>query len=221
MSGGQEMLDAQHEQWQATFRANPDMYGTRPSEPGAYAAGLFTREQVRDVLELGAGQGRDTLAFLRAGLTVTALDYAAGALTRLQQAPTGAGLADRLTTVAHDVREPLPLPGGGFDAVYSHMLFSMALTTAELEALSGEVHRVLCPGGLHVYTVRHTGDAHYGAGISHGDNMFENGFIVHFFDRALVDRLAARFTLLDLTPFEEGDLLRRLWRITLRREDTP
>jgi cyclopropane fatty-acyl-phospholipid synthase-like methyltransferase len=108
VSGGQEVLDAQREQWQATFRANPDMYGTDASEPGAYAAGLFAREQIRDLLELGAGQGRDTLAFLRAGLAVTALDYAAGALTRLQRAATGAGLASRLTTVVHDVREPLP-----------------------------------------------------------------------------------------------------------------
>jgi SAM-dependent methyltransferase len=216
------MLDAQREQWQATFGANPDMYGTDRSEPGAYAAGLFAREQVRDLLELGAGQGRDTLAFLRAGLAVTALDYAAGALTRLQRAATGAGLAGRLTTVVHDVREPLPLPGGGFDAVYSHMLFNMALATAGLEMLSSEVHRVLRPGGLHVYTVRHTGDAHYGAGTRHGDNMFENGgFIVHFFDRALVDRLATGFTLLGLTPIEEGGLPRRLWRITLRRKDAP
>jgi SAM-dependent methyltransferase len=215
------MRDAQREQWQATFRANPDMYGTGPSEPGAWAAGLFAREQARDLLELGAGQGRDTPAFLRAGLTVTALDYAAGALTRLQQTATGAGLADRLTTIAHDARKPLPLPDGGFDAAYSHMLFNMALTTAELETLTGEVHRVLRPGGLHVYTVRHTGDAHYGAGASHGDGMFENGgFIVHFFDRALVDRLATGFTLLELTPFEEGALPRRLWRITLLCEDT-
>lgn len=216
------MLDAQREHWRATFQANPDMYGTGPSEPGAYAAGLFAREQVRDLLELGAGQGRDTLAFLRAGLTVTALDYAAGALTRLQRTANSAGLADRLTTLMHDVREPLPLADGSFDAVYSHMLFNMALTTAQLETLSGEVHRVLRPGGLHIYTVRHTGDAHYGAGTSHGDSMFENGgFIVHFFDRALVDRLATGFTLLSLTPFEEGGLPRRLWRITLRREGAP
>jgi cyclopropane fatty-acyl-phospholipid synthase-like methyltransferase len=148
VSGGHDKLDAQHEQWQSTFRGNPDMYGTDPSEPGAYAAGLFSREQIRDLLELGAGQGRDTLTFLRAGLTVTALDYATSALTRLQQAATDAGLADQPTTVAHDVRH-------------------------------------------------------------------------HFFDRALVDRLATGFTLLDLSAFEEGSLPRRLWRITLRREGAP
>jgi SAM-dependent methyltransferase len=84
---------------------------------------------------------------------------------------------------AHDVRQPPPWPDGSFDAVYSHMLFNMALSTPGLDALVGEVRRVLRPEGLHVYTVRHVGDAHFGAGIAHGDGMFENGgFIVHFFD---------------------------------------
>lgn len=51
--------------------------------------------------------------------------------------------------------------------------------------------------------------------------MWENGgFIVHFFDRALVDRLAVGYTPLDLTEFEEGALPRKLWRITLRKEDS-
>ena len=42
VSVAHDKLDAQHEQWQSTFRGNPDMYGTNPSEPGAYAAGLFS-----------------------------------------------------------------------------------------------------------------------------------------------------------------------------------
>ena len=218
-----DALDTQRQHWQATFEANPDMYGTEPSQPGAYAAELFTQHHVHEVLELGAGQGRDTLAFLRAGLAVTALDYAPEALANLRQAVTAAGLADRLVTLVHDVRQPIPLPDASVDAVYSHMLFNMALSTAQLFALAAEVGRVLRPGGLHVYTVRHTGDAHYGIGTDHGDGMFEHGgFIVHFFDRALVDRLAVGYTMLDLTAFEEGALPRRLWRVTLRgNQPTP
>jgi hypothetical protein len=61
------MLDAQREHWQATFDANPDLYGTGPSEPGTYAVGLLAREQIHDLLELGVGQGRDTLAFRAPG----------------------------------------------------------------------------------------------------------------------------------------------------------
>lgn len=222
MTTEKDLLDGQLEHWQRTFVANPEMYGPDPSEPGAYAMDLFRRDGMTDVLELGAGHGRDTLAFLRAGLNVTALDYASDALAGLERAAKASGHPAQLTTVAHDVRQPLPLPDASVDGVYSHMLFNMALTMSELDHLAAEVARVLRPGGLHVYTVRHTGDAHYGAGTAHGDGMYENGgFIVHFFDRALVDRLTPGCTLLDVTEFEEGGLPRRLWRITLRRSEAP
>jgi len=47
--------------------------------------------------------------------------------------------------------------------------------------------------------------------------MYENGgFIVHFFDRALIDRLAVGFELIDVTDFSEGDLPRRLAQVTMR-----
>ena len=211
-------LNRQREHWQITYQANPNMYGTDPSEAGAYAAELFKRQHVREVMELGSGHGRDTVAFLQAGLRVSALDYSSQALASLQHTATEAGLAERLVTLVHDIREPLPLPDASADAVYSHMLFSMALSTAQLIRLADDVRRVLRPGGLHVYTVRHIGDAHYGIGIDHGDGMFESGgFIVHFFDRPLVDRLGVGYTMLDLTALEEGDLPRRLWRITLQR----
>jgi len=194
------------------------MYGTLPSEPGRYAVELFRAEGVRDVAELGAGQGRDTLAFLHAGMSVTAFDYADEGLAELREAAAAAGVEDRLTTIVSDARELLPLPDSSMDAVYSHMLFNMALSTPQLQRLAAEIHRVLRPGGLHVYTVRHVGDAHYGEGTPHGDDMFENGgFIVHFFDQDLVDQLAAGFQAVDQASFEEGALPRRLWRITQRK----
>lgn len=68
-----------------------------------------------------------------------------------------------------------------------------------------------------MYTVRHTGDAHFGVGGAKREAMFDNGgFVVHFFDRALVERLASGYELEDVTPFEEGALPRRLWRVTQR-----
>lgn len=89
----------------------------------------------------------------------------------------------------HDVREPLPLPDASVDAVFAHMLLCMALSTKEIHTLMNEIRRVLRPGGTFVYTVRHTGDAHYGTGTTHGDDIYEHGgFAVHFFDRDLMIR---------------------------------
>ena len=211
------LIASQREHWEKTLDANPAMYGLEPSEPGRYAASRFAGEGLTRVIELGAGQGRDTLELLRAGLEVTGLDYAGDALGSIT-AIAGPELASHLATTVHDVRQPLPFPNSSFDACYSHMLLTMALSSDELVALAGEVRRVLRPGGLCIYTVRHVGDVHYGAGVDLGDNLYENGgFVVHFFDRQLVDRLADGFDLEAVTAFEEGGLPRRLWRITMRR----
>jgi SAM-dependent methyltransferase len=211
------VLAGQQQHWAATFEAHPDMYGTDPSAPGIAAAEIFAVAGQSSVLELGAGQGRDTLYLARCGLHVTALDYAAGTVETLAAKARAAGLADRVSVARHDIRQPLPHPDASFAGCYSHMLFSMALTTIELERLAREVRRVLRPGGLVVYTARTTADAHFGAGTPRGDGMYEHGgFIVHFFDRGLIDRLAAGFELVDVTDFTEGELPRRLAQVTMR-----
>lgn len=52
-------LDGQREHWQVTFQVNPKMNGTDPSKAGAYAAEFFRQQHIREVVELGSGQGRD------------------------------------------------------------------------------------------------------------------------------------------------------------------
>jgi SAM-dependent methyltransferase len=211
-------LSRQRDHWATTFAANPEMYGSDPSDSAVAAAARFHDGHVQRILELGAGQGRDTLFLAREGFDVLALDYAAGTVEAILAKAAAAEVSERVGGTRHDVRSPLPFADASFDASYSHMLFCMALTTPELEALAAEIRRVIRPGGLVVYTVRHVGDAHYGTGISHGEDMFENGgFIVHFYDRDLVGRLADGYELLDIAEFTEGALPRRLWRVTMRK----
>ncbi|MDJ0344923.1 class I SAM-dependent methyltransferase [Streptomyces sp. H10-C2] len=213
--GDQELADEQRGHWQHTYAAHPGMYGEEPSSPAIHAAAVFRAAGAREVLELGSGHGRDALFFAREGFTVQATDFSPTGLEQLREAAGVQGVGQRVTTVVHDVREPLPLRDGSVDAVFAHMLLCMALSTKEIHALVGEVRRVLRPGGTFVYTVRHTADAHFGAGTAHSDDIYEHGgFAVHFFDRALVDALAVGWTLEQVHAFEEGDLPRRLWRIT-------
>src|SRR5882757_484714 len=182
-----ELAETQRRHWHRTYTDHPGMYGEQPSAAAGHAARFFRDAGVRDVLELGAGHGRDALYFAREGFTVQASDFSASGLDQLHRAAHEQGVAGQVTTELFDVREGLRLPDESVDAVFAHMLLSMALSSDEIHALVAEVRRVLRPGGVFVYTVRHTGDAHHGAGISHGDNIFEHGgFAVHFFSRDLV-----------------------------------
>ena len=195
-----------------------DRFGREPSAPARAAAERFLAAGAADLLELGAGQGRDSLHFARQGLRVTALDFAASGVAAIRERARAAGLEQMLAAVEHDCGDALPFVNASFDACYSHMLYCMALPTPRLEALSAEVLRVLRPGGLQIYTVRSTADPDFGAGVSHGDDLYESkGFVVHFFSRELVERLARGYDLLDVTEFEEGELPRRLFRVTQRK----
>jgi SAM-dependent methyltransferase len=210
-----DLYALQRRHWQDTYRAHPDMYGSAPSAPAVYAANLFKAAGAKRILELAAGHGRDAVYFARQGFTVLAIDFSDVAIERIRRVAQAQSVAAQVSAIAHDMREPFPLENHAVDAAFAHMALCMALSTNEIHAIVNEVRRVLRPGGIFVYTVRHTGDAHYGAGNAYGDNIFEHGgFAVHFFSRQLVDALAEGWTLNDVYAFEEGDLPRRLWRVT-------
>ena len=214
-----ETLDAQRRHWQETFVRNPDMFGAEPSDPARMAMEMFKKERQTAILELGGGQGRDTIFFARNGFHVTVLDYSESALGTIADKAQELGLAGyNITALRHDVRVALPCEDESMDGCYSHMLYCMALTTPELEFLSREVRRVLRPNGLHIYTVRHAKDPHYGKGIYRSEDMYEvGGFIVHFFSREEVERLAEGYEIVSVDEFEEGELPRKLFRVTLRK----
>jgi len=213
-----EVLNAQQEHWEDTFTEKPDMFGTSPSEPAKAAVEVFKNEGAKTILELGSGQGRDTLFFARSGFRVHALDYSEVAIRTVGEKAEKDGLSQLIQPSRHDIRNPLPFEDGSLDACFSHMLFCMALMTEELDLLAEEIRRVLKPGGLNIYTVRHTGDPHYQKGIHHGEDIYEvGGFIVHFFSREKVKRLAKGFEIVEIQEFEEGGLPRRLFRVILRK----
>lgn len=144
-----------------------------------------------------------------------ATDFSDVAIERIRRVAQAKALTAQVSPIVHDMREPFPLENDAIDAVFAHMALCMALSTKEIHAVVNEIWRVLRPGGIFVYTVRHTGDAHSGAGNAYGDNIFQHGgFAVHFFTRQLVDALAEGWTLNDMHSFEEGALPRRLWRVT-------
>jgi SAM-dependent methyltransferase len=191
----QQLGRAQQEHWQRSYRANPRLHSSEPSEPVRWTADRFTHAGIDDVLELGAGHGRDALYLAARGFSVHATDFSDAALDQLRVDAQRNGLDDKITATLHDVRDPLPPAPATVGAVYANLLLSMALTTAELRTLVGEVHRVLRPGGLFVYTALHVGDPERGHGSDRGDGLYDfDDLTLRFFDRGLIEHLGHGWT---------------------------
>lgn len=211
----------QRSRWDDTYAKNKDFFGAEPSEFGRRAAQRMKDHGVKDVLEMGCGQGRDTLLFLQKGFKVTALDYAGNCLCQVRRSAEAAGLAFQLHTMQNDLRLGLPFKDGSFDAVYSHMLFTMQLTEKELLEAFREVLRVLRPGGLNIYSVRNDHDPHFGKGTSMGEDMWQNpmGFVVHYFSEAKVRKMALGAEIVTINEFEDPSppFTKKLYEVVLRK----
>jgi len=98
------------------------MFGEAPNYPAQYTLELLKREGKITALELGGGQGRDTLFFARNGIHVTMLDYSVTAVNAVTAKAETSGVGQRVRAIQHDNREPLPFGDSTFDAAFSHML---------------------------------------------------------------------------------------------------
>jgi len=208
----QKKLDQQSKHWEASFSNKPEMFGLEPSYSAQKALEIFKKNNINYIVELGAGLGRDTIFFAKNALKVHALDYSTSAIKIIKEKAKENNLEDLITTEIFDIRKKLPFDDQKFQGCYSHMLYCMALTTNDLEKLNNEIQRILKPGGINVYTVRHTNDGDFKRGVHVGEDLYENdGFIVHYFSEEKVNSLLKGFKNISIEKFEEGTFPRKLF----------
>ena len=210
----QNELDQQSQHWEKNFSNKPEMFGLEPSISAKKALNFFKEKKINNIIELGAGLGRDSIFFAKNNIKIQALDYSSSGIEIINHKIKRDNLSNYISTKLFDVREKLPFKDNSVDACYSHMLYCMALTTKDLEKLNNEIHRILKPNGLNIYTVRHTNDGDYKNGNHIGEDLYENdGFIVHYFSEEKVNSLLNGFKNIALEKFEEGTFPRKLFFI--------
>ena len=214
-----EILNQQSQHWESNFSSKPEMFGLNPSIAAKKALKIFKIEKINKVVELGAGLGRDTIYFAKNSIHVEALDYSPSGIKIINQKINQNNFSNLVNTKILDVRKTLPFEDNSIDGFYSHMLYCMALTTSDLENLNKEIHRILKPGGINIYTVRHTNDGDFKKGVQIVEDMYENdGFIVHFFSKNKINNLMNGFVNLETTNFEEGNFPRKLFFVCNKKK---
>ena len=208
----QKKLDQQSQHWESNFSSKPEMFGLNPSLSAKKALKLFQEKKINKIVEIGAGLGRDTIFFAKNLINTTALDYSPSGIKVINQKTKKENLSNYISTKLFDVREKLPFEDNSIEACYSHMLYCMALTSSDLEKLNNEIQRILKPGGINIYTVRHTNDGDFQNGNYIGEDLYENdGFIVHYFSKEKVNSLLKGFKNILIEKFEEGTFPRKLF----------
>ena len=215
----QKKLDQQSQYWEKNFLSKPEMFGLEPSSAAAKTLASFKDKNIKKIVELGAGLGRDTIFFAKNSIKIEALDYSLNAIKIINQKIEKGNLFNFATTKIFDVRKKLPFNDNSIDGFFSHMLYCMALSTEEIKNLNNEICRVLKPNGINIYTARHNEDGDYKNGIHIGEDLYENdGFIVHFFSEEKIKDLSKGFNIIEIEKFEEGSFPRKLFRVVLEKK---
>ena len=195
------------------------MFGLEPSKAAVNTLKIFKGQNIKKIVELGAGLGRDTLFFAKNSINIEALDYSPTAIKIINKKAEENKLSRFISTKIFDVRKKLPFQNMSIEACFSHMLYCMALSISDLKNLNKEISRILRPGGINIFTVRHVGDGDYKNGIHRGEDLYENdGFIVHFFSKEKIEKISDGFKILEIENFEEGTFPRKLYRVTLKKQ---
>ena len=214
-----DLLNKQKEHWDNQFLNKIDMFGNSPSIAAVKANSVFQKSKCTNLLELGAGQGRDTLFFLENNYNISALDYSNTGINQIIKKSKSFKNQKNLNAQCYDVRLKLPFEDNIFDGCFSHMLFCMAFTFKQIQSISLELLRVLKPGGINIYTVRNHSDGDFQNGKFIDKNIYQNdGFIVHFFSIKIINELSKGYKILKINDFDEGNFPRKLFLVIMKKK---
>ena len=172
-------------------------------EPNFFALEVAERVAKGDeLLDLGCGQGQDSVFFAKAGARVTAADFSPFALLQFDAAAQAVGIRQ----VELDLRQtPYPFDDGQFDVVYSHLslhYFAEDVT----RSIFAEIARILRPGGLLLATFNSVKDAECGMGTQLESHFFElePGDCKRFLDEEQLRHFGTRLFQIGEISFGQG-----------------
>ena len=183
------------EVWNRVYSSDNRFFGEEPSNFATLCLNHMKTNNVRRLLELGAGHGRDSILFASENIEVEALDYSSVGIDIINKL-----IAERKLPIHEqifDVKKQLPFRDCSFDAVYSHMLLNMRFSIDEIQFIFSEIKRVLKPRGFNFFSVRNHNDKFYGKGSKQNNDIYDiDGFQVRFYTEQEIIELLPDFEIL-------------------------
>lgn len=151
------------EYWNNYYSQNPNI-----NEPSLFARAIEKKlSKGKTILELGCGNGRDSIYFSQLGFNVTAIDASDGVIKKLKQENS----EDNICFICDDFVSSAAIFSGQYDYVYARFSLHAINEEQETEVLHN-VYKVLKQGGMFFIEVRSINDELCGKGKKVGDNAY-------------------------------------------------
>ena len=156
-------FDRDTEYWNHYYETNK-----APVEPSLFAKSIVGKlHKSKTLLELGCGNGRDSIYFYHQGLNVTAIDASDSTIKQLKQQYE----EDNICFICDDFVCSSSIFSGQFDYCYSRFSLHAINEQQETEVIHN-VFRVLKGGGMFFIEVRSVNDELYGRGKEVGKDTY-------------------------------------------------
>lgn len=189
------------------------------------------RKEVRFVLDLGTGLGRNLLPLLEQGYHALGLDISAAGLSRLYERLEAQGLP---TPLLQADMYHLPFASATFDWVIAFQVLHHERARV-IAQLFHKVHRILRPGGYFLFDLLSTGTAshEYRRSLLASGAVTEveaNTFVApgpilggemlphHYTSRAELDRFLTGFTTIECVAPDEQAYATNHWAVMARKQ---
>ena len=179
----------------------------------------------KTVIDLGCGVGRNSMYFAGLGYTVTAVDFAASAISKLQETLKTFPQATSITLKQLSLADPLPFADQSFDLAID-IVTTMTLLPSEMPQFEEEIRRIVKPKGLFLTYVLSSDDGFLQSTNPGADStsVEDSGITDHYFTESYLRSLYLDWNILVLDKIEKQDdfygqeYTRRIWWMLLEHK---
>lgn len=188
--------------WEPVYKEKGDLYKDVIPKIKKYAI-LFKKKNVKKILDLGCGTGRNTIYLAQKRFLVYALDASKTGIAITKKKAKKLGLKNIKYKIA-DMRKT-SYPNNYFDAIICIFVLSHGRRKDNQNAVN-EIYRILKPKGLLVTEFMSAKDKTCGKGKRIEKNTYLGGMeddphmMHHYFTKEEIENILAKFSKCKITP---------------------
>ena len=150
---------------------------------------IIERKNFKNVLDLGCGDGRDSIFFVKKGLKVTAVDFSESGIRKLKFIDT-----KNIHCIKKDIRK-INFKSNSFYIIYAHLSLHYFDDKTTIDIFR-KLYKTLKSGGYIFIKCKPIDDLLFGKGEKVDDNMFRKGHTRHFFTKEYMQEKLKNFEII-------------------------